>query len=74
MHLGHFRSCSLACVSRNTGLLLLYRKWEFLLHGLDKYTEWSGGRLQTATHEVNVSNPLSYRYSISEPGFKSFRQ
>ena len=76
MHLGHFRWCSISCVSRNTGSLQLYRKWELLLHGLDKYTEQAGGRLQTATHidfarEVNVSNPISYRYSISEPGFES---
>ena len=60
MHLGHFRSCSLPCVSRNPGLLQLYRTWEFLLHGLDKYAERAAGRLQTATHidfarEVKVS-------------------
>ena len=76
MRLGHFRSCSISCISRNTGALQLYRTWEFLLHRLDKYTERAGGRLQTATHiyltrKVNVSNIISYRYSISEPGFES---
>ena len=39
MHLGHFRSCSLPCVSRNPGSLQLYWMWEFLLHGLGKYGE-----------------------------------
>ena len=76
MHLGHFRSCIPSCVSRNTGSLQLYRTWEFLLHGLDTYAERAGGRLQTATHidfarELKVSNPISYRYSMSEPSFKS---
>ena len=71
MHLGHFRSCSLSCVCRNPALLKLYRTWEFLLHGLDKYAERAAGRLQTATHidfarEVKVSNAISYRYSMSE--------
>ena len=67
MHLGHFCSCSLSSVSRNTGSLQLYQTWEFLLHGLDKYAERAGGRLQTATQidftrEIKVSNPISYRY------------
>ena len=26
MHLGHFSSCSLSCVSRNTGSLQLYQR------------------------------------------------
>ena len=72
----HFRSCSLSCVSRKTGSLQLYRTWKFLLHGLDTYAERAGGRLQTATHidfarKLKVSNPISYRYSMSEPSFKS---
>ena len=76
MHLGHFRACSLSCVSRNTCSLQLYRTWEFLLHGQNKYAERAGGQLQTATHidfarEVKVSNPISYRYSMSEPSFES---
>ena len=76
MHLGHFRSCSLPCVSRNPGLLQLYRTWEFLLHGLDKYAERAAGQLQTATHidfarEVKVSNqsyflPLQYVWASPE--------
>ena len=81
MHLGDFCLCSLSCLGRNTGSLQLYRTWEFLLHGLDKFAKWVGGRLQTATHidfarEVKVSNPISYRYSIDticviEPSFES---
>ena len=47
MYLGHFVRV-VSRVSRNTGSLQLYRTWEFLLHGLDKYAEWAAGRLQTS--------------------------
>ena len=47
-----------------------------LLRGLVKSAEREAGRLQTATYidfalEVKVSNPVSYRYSMSEPSLES---
>lgn len=43
--------------------------WKFLLHGLDKYAERSGDL--DFTREVEVNNPISYPYSMSEPNFES---
>ena len=61
MHLGHFRSCSLPCVSRNPGSFQPYRTWEFLLNGLDKYGEQAikqfvGELLRIRSHESNTKS------------------